>query len=94
MKGDLLRMELEEYRKEIDEIDEQLVALIARRMAVSEKIGRFKAQNGMEIYVPAREQEKLDVLRAASNGYPDETEEIYRLMFRLSRELQQRITGV
>ena len=52
-------MELSNYRQEIDEIDGRLVELLKKRLAVSEEIGRFKAENRLPIYDPQREREKL-----------------------------------
>ncbi len=40
---------LEKFRDEIDEIDEQLLQLLAKRMAVVERIGEYKKQNNITI---------------------------------------------
>ncbi len=40
---------LEQLRTEIDEIDEQLLDLLGRRMQVAEQIGRYKKENGIAI---------------------------------------------
>ena len=42
-------------RDEIDEIDSQLVALIAKRLAVTTKVGALKSLEGVPIFAPERE---------------------------------------
>ena len=42
-------------RDEIDEIDSQLVALLAKRRAVTTKVGLLKSAVGMPIFAPERE---------------------------------------
>lgn len=41
-------------RQTIDAIDDQLIDLLARRMAVSEEIGRFKHVRSMPVIQPER----------------------------------------
>jgi chorismate mutase len=45
---------LESYRTTIDGIDEQLLGLLARRMKVSELIGRYKKEHRLAPYQPGR----------------------------------------
>lgn len=42
-------------RDEIDEIDSQLVELLAKRLSVTTKVGELKSANGMPIFAPERE---------------------------------------
>jgi len=42
-------------RDEIDEIDSQLVALLAKRLAVTTKVGALKSTEGVPIFAPERE---------------------------------------
>ena len=41
--------DLEQYRQEIDELDEQLVRLFLRRMEVTGKVGEYKLAHGMQV---------------------------------------------
>ena len=52
-------MELGNYRDRIDEIDRRMVELFARRMEVSAEIARYKAEKGLAVRDPCREEEKL-----------------------------------
>jgi len=54
-------MTLEELRKQIDELDRQLVALLSRRAEAALEAGRLKAATSLPIYEPAREFEFADL---------------------------------
>lgn len=57
-------MELTELRKQIDEIDRQLVALLERRMDVSAGVAQYKIGHGLPVLDAGREAEKLAAIRA------------------------------
>ncbi len=46
---------LKVLRDEIDDIDSQLVALLAKRLEVTTKVGELKSAEGMPIFAPERE---------------------------------------
>ena len=82
-------MELAELRKEIDAIDDQLVALFGQRMEVAARIADYKKENGLPIFVPAREREKLqDVAGKAGPDMANYTRVLYSMLFELSRSYQ------
>ncbi|UCD28495.1 MAG: prephenate dehydratase [Planctomycetota bacterium] len=67
-------MELDDLRKQIDEIDEELVALLNRRAEIVVQIGKLKSTDGTPIYVPDREKKVLDKIRQANKGpLPDKS---------------------
>jgi chorismate mutase/prephenate dehydrogenase len=47
--------QLAEYRNEIDDLDAQLVELLAGRQRITKKVGNLKRANSLPIYVPERE---------------------------------------
>ena len=82
-------MNLNELRLEIDKIDDELVRLFAQRMDVSARIADYKKENGLPIFVPAREAEKLrDVAQKAGPDLEGYTKVLYDLLFELSRGYQ------
>lgn len=84
---------MEVYRQEIDRIDRAITELFLRRMAVAEQIARYKQANGLPIYDAAREAQKLRYIRqSVPQELRAETEELYQLLFALSRRYQERIT--
>ena len=52
--GEALGARLEELRDRIDSIDDQLIDILAKRMAAAEEIGRCKRDNNISIFQPAR----------------------------------------
>ena len=48
--------DLEQCRKEIDEIDQQLIRLFEQRMKVSKDVVTYKLAHDMEIFQPQREK--------------------------------------
>ena len=44
------KMDLEEIRKEIDQLDRQIAQLLTRRMECSNEVAAFKKANGLPIY--------------------------------------------
>jgi len=86
-------MELQALRKKIDAIDDQIVALFCQRMAVSAKIGVYKKERNLPVFVPEREQEKLqDVATKASPELQLAVQSLYSRIFELSRGLQEEET--
>ncbi len=44
--------ELSKLRDQIDDVDQQMVELLARRLALVEEVGHVKSQHGLPIYAP------------------------------------------
>lgn len=84
-------MDLNELRLEIDKIDDELVRLFVQRMEVSARIADYKKENGLPIFVPSREQEKLsDVATKAGPEMEVYTKVLYSMLFELSRGYQSK----
>jgi chorismate mutase len=49
-------MDIEGWRKKIDELDRQLVALISERARAAVEIGRLKRDTNLPVYEPDRER--------------------------------------
>jgi chorismate mutase len=52
------------YRKSIDNIDAALIHMLAERFRITQAVGQYKAQTGMEASDPAREARQIERLRA------------------------------
>ena len=61
-------MNLENLRKQIDSLDEELVKLLNERVKVALEIGKAKKEKGGEIYVPAREKEVFERIEKLNSG--------------------------
>ncbi|WP_214824851.1 bifunctional 3-deoxy-7-phosphoheptulonate synthase/chorismate mutase [Exiguobacterium algae] len=82
--------QLNRLRREMDEINREMLDLLSRRGALAVEIGKVKRLQGVERYDPVREREMLDFI-AASNPGPFETsrlQHIFKEMFKASAELQ------
>lgn len=84
-------MDLQELRSQIDQIDDQLIELFVKRMAVSADIGNYKREHNLPVFVPSREREKLaDVAQKAGAEMSDYTRVLYSMLFELSRSYQSK----
>ncbi|WP_303000156.1 prephenate dehydratase [Thomasclavelia spiroformis] len=52
--------DLNECRKEIDEIDQQLIKLFEQRMKISKEVVTYKLANNMQIFQPEREKDVIE----------------------------------
>ena len=87
-------MDLNDYRKEIDQIDDELIALFAKRMETAEKIAAYKQANGLRVLDARHEKEKMRTLMEKT---PEDLREyvssLYSLIFELSRSRQSCLLG-
>jgi len=51
---------LEDYRREIDSIDRELIALFEKRMNVAIKVGEYKKERNLPIFNAKREDEVIE----------------------------------
>ena len=88
-------LDLQEIRKQIDQVDSQLAALIEQRMRLTADVAEYKMQNGKEIYDPVREKEKLASVRAMAKTPFGEIAmgEIFAQMMTISRRYQYQVLG-
>ena len=61
-------MPLDDIRKKIDEIDDQLLDLLSRRADAVHEVGEIKKKEGLQIYAPEREDALLKSLAAKNRG--------------------------
>jgi chorismate mutase len=77
------------HRSELDVLDAELTSLLAKRFAVTAKIGELKAAHEIDATDLVREQAQLDrltALGAAAGLGNDVTREVFSTIFRLVRE--------
>ena len=56
--------DLQECRRKIDEIDNQMVELFEKRMKVCEEVAEYKIHTGKKVLDPEREHAKLEEIRS------------------------------
>ena len=87
--------QLEEYRKEIDTLDIELIDVLSRRIDVVRKVGELKAGTDISVVQPARAQAVKN--RAAEMGVSKGLDEafvrkIYDVMIDHAHALEHEIT--
>ena len=78
-------------RDQIDDLDHQLVELLARRQEVVDEVVAFKKERQLSVYHPAREADMIDARRQHGREVgldADYMEEIFRNIMRYSRSTQ------
>ena len=85
-------MDLNESRKIISAIDEQMIALFVKRMAAVAEVAEYKKAAGLPVLDPAREQIVLDRAAALAGeelgGY---ARALYERVLAVSRAYQEKL---
>jgi chorismate mutase len=84
-------MEIADWRKKIDELDEQIVKLISERAAAAVAIGRLKQVSAAPIYEPNRERVVFAHVRDVNPGPLSgvQVQDIYERIMDVMRALQR-----
>jgi chorismate mutase len=85
------RMDIPEWRKKIDELDEQIVRLLSERAAAAVAIGQLKAKDSAPIYEPQREQAVFEHVRRVNPGPLSgaQVQDVYERLMDVMRALQR-----
>jgi chorismate mutase len=85
-------MEISDWRRKIDELDEQIVRLINQRAEAAKAIGELKQKSSLPIYEPHREQTVFEHVRRANQGPLTNSEivDIYERLVDVMRSIQKR----
>ncbi|MFI3280270.1 MAG: chorismate mutase, partial [Rikenellaceae bacterium] len=87
--------DLSDLRRDIDEIDNSLIELLAKRMKVSHDIGVFKIEHQMPVLQAARYDEIMEVRGAQAESLglePEFVADILKRIHEASIELQFKLT--
>ena len=61
-------MDIEDWRKKIDDLDRKLVALLSERARAAVEIGRLKRDTNLPVYEPDRERIVFENVQHANRG--------------------------
>lgn len=83
-------MDLQELRKQIDEIDEQIVALYEKRMDISSQVADYKIETGKKVFDKEREYAKLQKVQSMTHNEFNShgIRELFEQIMSMSRKLQ------
>ncbi len=86
-------MNLNELRKQLDEIDAQMVALTEQRLQICEQVAQYKIANHRPVLDETREKQKIAAVRELTqdNRYKDAVAHLFKQIMEDSRALQTKI---
>ncbi len=69
-----LRIQISYLRKEIDDIDQQIINLLGKRMEISKQLGEYKKRNDIALFQPDRWREIVETRTKAgiANNLPED----------------------
>ncbi len=85
--------DLLECRKEIDEIDGEIIRLFEKRMKVCEDVAEFKIHTGKKVLDPERERAKIAALKEKAHGEFNTlgAQELFQQIMAISRKRQYQL---
>ena len=84
-------MDLKDLRKQIDQVDNELIQLFAQRMQIAEEVARYKRIHNLPTYVPERERQILqEVATKVPEDMKNYAQVMYSMLFELSRSYQRK----
>lgn len=85
--------ELDQCRKEIDEIDNELIELFERRLDVAVRVAEYKKNNNLPIYNEERESQVIEknVGNLKNKKYDILSRRFFINLMELSRSLQESV---
>lgn len=86
-------MDLNEIRKKIDTLDDEIIALFKQRMDCASAVGEYKKENNIPILNLQREIEILDKVEVKGGEYGHSARLLYSNIMELSRAIQHSIVG-
>lgn len=81
-------MNLEDYRKDIDNIDQKIVSLLDERLNTCKEIGKYKKENNLPVLDSKREEEKIKSIKDNELTNSDLIAQIYEKIMEVSKKVQ------
>ncbi|WP_054024010.1 chorismate mutase [Bacillus sp. FJAT-28004] len=88
---------LDELRQAIDQIDREMISLLAKRFQLTEEVGMYKAVNQLSAQDPSREANQFDKIKTLASSQelnPEYAASIYRCLMDVvisrHKEIEQR----
>lgn len=85
-------MDLKDLRKQINEIDDEILSLYLKRMNISKQIGQYKKEHNLPIYDQKREEELINNLlnKIDNNELKENYKKIIQLILIESKNQQKK----
>ena len=86
---------LDDYRRELDQIDREIVEKLEERMRTSEKIAVYKKENALPVLDALREREKIDqITEMAAEDMASYTRILYNTIMEMSKDHQRKVLQI
>lgn len=86
-------MELQDYRNQLDQIDDQIAGLFKRRMETVKEVAAYKKENGTPVLNASRERDILyRVTGLGGEALEEYTKILFSTLLELSRDYQAELT--
>ncbi|EGY76331.1 chorismate mutase, partial [Peptoniphilus indolicus ATCC 29427] len=82
---------LENLRREIDEVDKKIVELFEERINIAVKIGEWKKSNKIEIFDSKREEKVIEkaIEALVNKEYKEKISELFHKLMDISKDIQK-----
>ena len=82
-------MNLDELRKNIDSIDDELLRLFEKRMEITHQVAQYKIENGIKVFQSERENAIIDKVRSkAPDGLQNSVETLFTTIMDIGKSKQ------
>lgn len=82
-------MKLDELRKNIDKIDDEMLKLFEKRMEITHRVALYKIKNGLNIFQSERENAIIDKVRSkAPDGLQNSVETLFTTIMDIGKSKQ------
>ncbi|WP_407457956.1 chorismate mutase [Fibrobacter sp.] len=84
-------MNIEDWRKRIDELNDELIALLNKRATYATEIGKLKKQLGLPVFDATREQAVLEKVSSLTKGplTPESIKNIFQVIMQETRKVEE-----
>lgn len=85
--------ELEQYREDIDAIDQELTHLFEARLETVLKVGEYKKKHDLPVLDAGREQKVIEknLKRLKSDAFEEELTKFYQSIMDITKETQKKL---
>ena len=84
---------IKQFRDQISDNDLKIIDLINKRLSLVDKLWRYKAEHGVDMYAPDREEWMLTFLSRANKGplSQDALRDVYKTIVETTKSEAQRL---
>ena len=83
-------MKIDDWRIRIDELNDELIALLNKRATYATEIGKLKKEMGLPVFAASREQSVLENVASLTKGplSPESIKNIFQVIMQETRKVE------